>query len=213
MRRALGETVLINLDLSADLWPALVDPNQLENAILNLAINARDAMPKGGALSISGHNIQVNDDTDQNAFALAFGDYVAISVQDTGHGIPKDQLDNVFDPFFTSKDVGEGSGLGLSMVYGFVKQSGGYVAIESTERVGTKVTLYLPRTEGPETAAAEIGGRARPAVGDGERIMVIEDDPDVRDVTTVALKKLGYEIIDGGDGTEALRIGYDQEKN
>jgi len=212
MRRALGETVLVGFDLGADLWPALIDPHQLENANLNLAINARDAMPDGGALSIYGHNIEVDAGTDPNAFGLKFGDYVAISVHDTGHGIPEDQLNNVFDPFFTTKDVGEGSGLGLSMVYGFVKQSGGYVAIDSSVGVGTKVTLYLPRTAAIESGAGKTPARARPAVGDGERIMVIEDDPDVRDVTTAALMKLGYFIIDGGDGSKALQIGFGQDE-
>jgi CheY-like chemotaxis protein len=136
---------------------------------------------------------------------------VSISVHDTGRGIPKDQIDNVFDPFFTTKDVGEGSGLGLSMVYGFAKQSGGYVTIDSTEGAGTNVTMYLPRAEAVVTEDTDAEPVANAEQGGGARIMVIEDDEDVREVTTVALEKLGYEVVDGGDGSEAVKIGNAQE--
>jgi len=212
MRRSLGETIAISMDFAPGLWPALVDPNQLESAALNLAVNARDAMPNGGTLSLLGRNIQVNSQSGENPLGMAAGDYISISIHDTGHGIPEDQLGKVFDPFYTTKDVGEGSGLGLSMVYGFAKQSGGYAFIRSDEGTGTEVILYLPRAEAPGLENADADAALAPAIGAGERIMIIEDDPDVRDVTAAALAMLGYEVIDGGDGSDAIRIGYDQEK-
>jgi signal transduction histidine kinase len=207
INRSLGEAIKINLDFAEDMWLSQVDNHQLENAVLNLAINARDAMPDGGELSILGRNCRSDELAGVMMLELEAGDYIALSVEDTGHGMAKDMAALVFDPFFTTKEFGKGSGLGLSMVYGFAKQSGGYVNFDSTEGVGSKVTMYLPRADAIRTARQAAPARAKPSKGHGERIMIIEDDPDVRDATTTALLGLGYKVIDGGDGSEAVSIG------
>jgi signal transduction histidine kinase len=145
MKRTLGEQVEIELDLAQDIWPASVDRNQMDNAILNLAINARDAMPGGGTLTISTRNATLDGTPPVDHPDAPRGDFVAVSVSDSGCGMPPAVLASAFEPFFTTKEVGVGSGLGLSMVYGFVKQSGGHVHIDSEPDAGTAVTLYLPR--------------------------------------------------------------------
>jgi signal transduction histidine kinase len=148
LQRAVGEPIVITLQAQADLWPARVDPGQLEHAILNLAVNARDAMPQGGTLAIATFNTVIEPDNTVDQTDATAGDYVCIRVSDSGTGIPPDTLPRVFEPFFTTKEVGQGSGLGLSMVFGFVKQSGGQVRIDSELGAGTSVTLYLPRAAG-----------------------------------------------------------------
>lgn len=156
MRRTLGETIEIKVTTGDDLWGCKIDPGQLENAVLNLAINARDAMPNGGRLIIETRNIQLENNRAALQDKMRPGDYVMVSVSDNGTGIPQDSIERAFEPFYTTKEVGEGSGLGLSMVYGFTKQSNGYVTMDSAEGVGTTVSLFFPRTtEASETAQAD----------------------------------------------------------
>ncbi len=205
LRRTLGEQVRLHIDMPENLWTALADDSQLESAILNLAINARDAMPHGGDLRISSRNVRLSErDLKDSAFARA-GDYVEISVSDTGLGISSDVLTRVFDPFFTTKPLGQGTGLGLSMVYGFVQQSHGHVSIESTEGRGTTIRLCLPRFIGSvQEAVPPVTGAA--VSGSGETVLVIEDDVAVRLLVIQVLDELGYAAIETADGREAVPI-------
>ena len=204
LRRSLGERIRIAIQPSADAWPCLADAGQLESAILNLAINARDAMPDGGTLTI-GVRQEVLDAGDLRDHPEARpGDYVRLSVSDTGAGMTAEVLKRAFEPFFTTKPVGRGSGLGLSMVHGFARQSGGQVRIESEINRGTTVHLYLPRaTEPLVRVAAERPEVAAPR-GRGEKILAVEDDPNVREFVTDALKALGYRAVVTGDAASAL---------
>ncbi len=210
VERTLGASISLESASAPGLWPAFVDQGELENAILNLIINARDAMPDGGKVSVTARNVDVHASKAVAGVNLTPGDYVAITVQETGTGIPAEMLETVFEPFFTTKDIGKGSGLGLSMVHGFVIQSGGQVAIESKEGVGTKLTLYLPRTE-EGVAEAPVEETMQPVKKtSSERIMIIEDDPEVRDIATIMLRQVGFEVIDGGDGSRAYQIAAKQ---
>ncbi|WP_375383576.1 ATP-binding protein [uncultured Sphingomonas sp.] len=204
MRRTLGETVSIDARLAPNLWRVEADANQLENALLNLAVNARDAMPPGGTLTISTANGIVGEaDADEDATP---GHYVSLAVCDTGSGMSEETMSRVFEPFFTTKEVGKGTGLGLSMVYGFVKQSGGHLRIESSLGRGTTVTLYLPKFTGPLIAEKVFEvGEAPPALP-GEVVLVVEDDPDVRAHTCEVLSELGYAVIAVADGPAANEI-------
>src|SRR5579883_1698607 len=203
LRRGVGEAIEIVIDADPDLWLCRVDPAQFDNALLNLAINARDAMPNGGRLSISLRNTEIAAGA---APDLAPGFYVLVAVADTGHGIPVDQLDRVFEPFFTTKEVGKGSGLGLSQVHGFVKQSGGHVAIESVVGIGTTVSLYLPKASGvmPGHETSYRAG-SEPPTG-SETILMVEDDRDILEVTAATLEELGYRVQRAQSGPEALSL-------
>ncbi len=204
LRRTLGEHVEIELRLAKDLWPALADSGQVENSLLNLAINARDAMPDGGKLTIETSNVHLDEDYASHNAEVAPGDYVQMAVTDTGSGMPEDVLAHVFEPFFTTKEVGKGTGLGLSMIYGFAKQSGGHAKIYSEVGHGTTVRLYLPRlaNEAKSEAVAVVPSHK----GGGETILVVEDNPDVRRLVLRQLRDLGYEVIEAANGPEALRI-------
>jgi CheY-like chemotaxis protein len=182
----------------------MVDPNQTELAILNLAINARDAMPGGGRIAIAARNATVLQ-ADRDAARVAPGDYVVLSVTDTGTGMAPEVLERVFDPFFTTKEVGKGTGLGLSMVHGFVTQSGGAVQIDSAPGRGTSVRLYLPKAEAGVEAPAEERPEAAVASRAGETILLV-DDALARMGTAVALRELGYDVHEAGGGDEALAI-------
>jgi PAS domain S-box-containing protein len=203
IRRAIGGQLEIKTVLGDDLWHVYVDPSQLENALLNLAINARDAMPNGGHLTIETGNIRMDDADVANQVGFAPGDYLLITVSDTGTGMDKDTLAHAFEPFFTTKDVGKGSGLGLSMIYGFVKQSHGHVRIDSEPGRGTIVKIYLPR-------AADDAVLARQESRDGslprgsEKILLVEDDAIVRDTVAMQLGHLGYRVVSAANGSEAL---------
>jgi PAS domain S-box-containing protein len=200
--RALGDGCKVNLVADDQLWPCHVDPAQLETALLNLALNARDAMPDGGRLEIEARNVTL----DENAVAgVASGSYVRLSVSDTGCGMPQETLDRVFEPFFTTKELGKGTGLGLSMVYGFVRQSGGHVAIESTVGVGTTVSLYLPRSTQASDVGTDLTQLQDIAAGSG-RVLMVEDDHDVMDVTSAILRDLGYEVLCAEAGADAIRM-------
>jgi PAS domain S-box-containing protein len=203
LSRSMGETIEVEVTRGTDLWPCEVDRNQLESAILNLAVNARDAMPNGGTLSIRTVNMTVQAGEDALPSDMEPGDYVLVSVADTGTGISKDLLDHVFEPFFTTKDVGHGTGLGLSMVYGFVKQSQGQVTINSVEGEGTTFNLYLPRCVQAQ-GRAERDNVERATAPGGETILVVEDDPEVRHLSAEMLRNQGYRIVEAADGNEAL---------
>jgi PAS domain S-box-containing protein len=203
IRRTLGETIHLKVEHSAELWSAIIDPSQFENALVNLAINARDAMPDGGILTIETANITLDDANAQQYEDVASGDYVRVAVSDTGTGMPPDVVEKVFEPFFTTKDVGKGSGLGLSMVYGFAKQSNGLVTIYSEDGHGTTVKLYMPRSE--EAASQENIEEDKPELKQGsERILLIEDDEEVRKVSTGILRNQGYQVVEVTNGKEAI---------
>ncbi len=204
MRRTLGEAVKIETALSPALWVVEVDDNQLENVLLNLAVNARDAMPVGGTLRISTANGMVSES--EAGPETQPGDYVVLTVSDTGTGMSEETMARVFEPFFTTKEAGKGTGLGLSMVYGFVKQSGGHLTIQSKLGRGTTVTLFLPRYRGevvsddaPPPARAEL---ARPQ----ETVLVVEDDADVRAYSCDVLSELGYTVLAAADGLTAVSL-------
>jgi CheY-like chemotaxis protein len=202
LRRTIGESIDIRLALAADLSPALADPAQVESALANLAINARDAMPRGGTLLIEAANVVL--DEREAAFSEAKpGAYVMLAVSDTGTGIPADVLDHVYEPFFTTKEAGKGTGLGLSMVYGFARQSGGLVRIHSELGRGTSVRLYLPRAE---DAPSPLERRpADDAVrGGSERILLVEDNAAVRETAAALLEDLGYAVRFVESGAAAL---------
>jgi PAS domain S-box-containing protein len=211
LHRSLGEQIELEGVLSPRLWPVEVDQNHLESAILNLAVNARDAMPAGGKLTIETANTYLDEAYAAKDAEVVPGQYVMISVSDTGTGIPKDQLARVFEPFFTTKDVGRGTGLGLSMVYGFVKQSGGHVTIYSEEGQGTSVKLYFPRFFGEAPFDQMAAEEERPAASEGEVVLVVEDNPDVRAYSVMILKELGYQVVEAPTAQAALAVvGSDQ---
>jgi PAS domain S-box-containing protein len=207
LHRTLGETIQIETVLGSGLWRVEVDPNQLENALINLAVNSRDAMPMGGKLTIETANTYLDHAYAEQNSGAAVGQYVVICVSDTGEGMDAETAERAVDPFFTTKEVGRGTGLGLSMVYGFVKQSGGHLKIYTEPRDGTTVKIYMPRHSGEEPldGAAEEDEMAPDAV-DGETILVCEDDEDVRSYSVEALKELGYHVLEAADGQEALRL-------
>lgn len=210
MARTLGETIEIETIVGSGLWLASADPGQVENALLNLAINARDAMPGGGKLTIECVNARFDDAYVAENPEAKPGDYVGLTVSDEGCGMTAEERAHAFEPFYTTKEVGQGSGLGLSMVYGFAKQSGGHVTIDSEEGRGTIVKLYLPRTA-KTLAAEEIPPGDDAPRGRGELILVIEDDPDVRGLVVQMLKALGYQVIDVADPA-AARIALSDNK-
>jgi prevent-host-death family protein len=205
LARTLGETIEVEAVAGRGLRPALADPGQVENALLNLAINAQHAMPAGGKLTIETANVVLDAEYAATYLEVSPGDYVLLAVSDTGTGMAPEVLEHAFEPFFTTKDVGEGSGLGLSMVYGFAKQSGGHVTIYSEQGRGTTVKLYLPQAEGPGPDTGEAVERDAPGAK-GERILVLEDDPDVRTLAVSLLEGLGYEVLEAQDGKEALVV-------
>ena len=202
LRPTLGEHIEIESMLEGDAWPALVDPNQLATALLNLSLNARDAMPEGGKLTLETGNVHLDDSSTAALGELPIGPYVMIAVSDTGGGIPAAIRDKVFEPFFTTKDIGKGTGLGLSMVYGFVKQSGGHIKIYSEEGHGTTIKIYLPRAVGHMQQSAEIP--LVPIGGGEETILVVEDDALVRDYVVAQLRSLGYDTLMARNAAEAI---------
>lgn len=206
MRPTLGEPIEVATVLAKDAWPIYVDRGQLESALVNLAVNARDAMPKGGKLTIETSNAVVDPDLGKRFGDLAPGDYVMIAITDTGCGIPETIRSKVFDPFFTTKEVGKGTGLGLSMVYGFIKQSGGHITLDSEEGQGTTFRLYLPRARVESEVEAE-PATEQSAVGGTETILVVEDDAMVRSYVNAQLKSLGYTTLSVGNAAAALSIG------
>jgi CheY-like chemotaxis protein len=191
--------------LADDAWTALVDPSQLTTAVLNLALNARDAMPSGGKLSLETNNVYLDENYANMHSEVTPGNYVMVAVSDTGGGIPASLLERVFDPFFTTKEVGKGTGLGLSMVFGFIKQSGGHIKIYSEEGHGTSVKMYLPRATGLNQTAAEVLISAN-VEGGNETVLVVEDDSMVRRYVMTQIESLGYTTHEAANAAEALKI-------
>jgi len=204
LHRSLGETIVIETRQSTDVPPAMVDGNQLENAILNLAINARDAMPEGGRLEISTSVAEFDEDYSLDHPDTAPGRYVCIAVKDDGHGMSADVLDRAIEPFFSTKEVGQGTGLGLSTVYGFVRQSGGHLLLESREDGGTCIEIYLPCADSAAQDHPSDQSSGQFASGRGERILLCEDDDGVRLFSSETLRDLGYEVIEAHDAKSAL---------
>ncbi|KJH83396.1 chemotaxis protein CheY [Stutzerimonas stutzeri] len=206
LQRTIGPMVSYSTQLSDELWLTLCDTNQLENALLNLTINARDAMPDGGQLTLISENLRLDEPLAQE-IGLQSGEYVALGVRDTGVGIPPEKLGYVFDPFYTTKPLGEGTGLGLSMVYGFAKQSGGGVRIESTVGEGTSVWIYLPRHHGQSTSLhAPSTTDLPPASVEGRTVLVVDDEPNVRMLVTEVLQEMGLNTLEAAEGPSGLRI-------
>ena len=205
LRPTLGEQIRIDPLLADDTWPALVDPNQLTTAILNLALNARDAMPNGGSLAVEIKNVYLDQAYADMHVEVTPGSYVMIAVSDTGSGIAPMDLERVFDPFFTTKDVGKGTGLGLSMVYGLVKQSNGHIKIYSEQGHGTSVKLYLPRATAVDHSATEMLPPAA-VQGGHEGVLVVEDDALVRKYVLTQIRSLGYSTLEACNAAEALRV-------
>ena len=200
--RSLGGTIRVELALSRSLWTALIDPNKIESAILNLAINARDAMTDGGTLTLETANLRVEPLT--RVAGLAPGDYVMIAVADTGNGMPEEVRERAFDPFFTTKDVGKGSGLGLSQVYGVARQSGGTAEIHSIVGQGTTVRIYLPRAVAAAQPNRQDQASLKVTPQRSERVLVVDDDDDVRDAIVACLQTVGYEIAAAASGDAAI---------
>ncbi|HEU4654274.1 MAG TPA: PAS domain S-box protein [Steroidobacteraceae bacterium] len=205
IRRTLSENIQIETHLAADLWRVEADPHQLENALLNLAVNARDAMPKGGTLIVETQNATI----DRGSLPFADfepGDYVAISVIDTGTGMSAEVMAHAFDPFFTTKPIGQGTGLGLSQVFGFVRQSGGHIKLYSEVDQGTTVKIYLPRLARESDKSEPEAPLVVPGARDHETILVVEDDEDVRSYSAGSLRDLGFTVLEANDGPSALRM-------
>jgi PAS domain S-box-containing protein len=222
LRRTLGDRIEIVFTApDGGLWPVMIDPTQIESALVNLALNARDAMPDGGRLAIEMRNLDLPEASPETG--LAAGSYVTIAVADTGSGIPQEVLPRVFEPFFTTKEIGQGTGLGLSTTYGFIKQSGGHIAIDSEIGRGTTVTIYLPRS--PEDAGAATdagsanaaradadGGGPQPdamlsyRAAEGEAVLIVEDDPDVREIAVATFEEMGFRVLQAANAKAALDL-------
>jgi CheY-like chemotaxis protein len=205
IRRTMGPGIETEVVGAAGLWTTLVDPNQLENALLNLCINARDAMPEGGRLTIETANRWIDERTARER-DMPTGQYVSLSVTDTGTGMPPEVVARAFDPFFTTKPTGQGTGLGLSMVFGFARQSGGQVRIYSEVGQGTTMCLYLPRHYGKEEVDAPVKSAEAPRAEAGETVLVVDDEPTVRMLVTEILEELGYATIEAADGASGMKV-------
>jgi signal transduction histidine kinase len=206
LQRSLNESIALDMRLDTQLWTAEADPNQLESALLNLALNARDAMPSGGRLVVETCNRHLDSVFTAAYGTLKPGDYVELSVSDTGCGIPESLLGRVFDPFFTTKPIGQGTGLGLSMIYGFARQSRGHVTLHSEVGKGTTVSLFLPRFVGEITPDVTVDPALLPIANSGETVLIVEDDPAVRVLVSQVLSELGYAFVEAGDADGALPI-------
>ncbi|HET9205844.1 MAG TPA: ATP-binding protein, partial [Burkholderiaceae bacterium] len=207
LRHSLGGAVLLETVLAGGLWRTHADPNQLENAILNLAVNGRDAMIDGGRLTIETANCHLDARYAAEHDGLTEGQYVLIAVTDTGTGMSPEVVSKAFDPFFTTKEVGRGTGLGLSQVYGFVKQTGGHVKIYSELGQGTSVKIYLPRLVGEHVGDTASGEVSQAALGGSQEvILVVEDEPDVREMSVAALRELGYRVLEADGAAAALKL-------
>ncbi|MEX5688086.1 MULTISPECIES: response regulator [Pseudomonas] len=206
LQRSINESIQLDMQLSEQLWVAEADPNQLESALLNLVINARDAMPGGGQLVVKTSNRHLDQSFTQAHSNLDPGDYVMLSVTDTGCGMPQSTINRAFDPFFTTKPIGQGTGLGLSMIYGFSKQSRGHVAIQSAVGSGTTVSLFLPRFGGDLPGDVLDDVQHAPFAQHGETVLIVEDDPAVRVLVSTVLSDLGYAFVEAGDADSAVPI-------
>jgi len=209
LHRVIGEDIELVTVLAEDLKRTKADPGQIEQILLNLAINARDAMPSGGKLTIKTTNVSMNETYGLNHIGLNPGQYVMISITDTGLGMTQEVKERIFEPFFTTKEIGKGTGLGLSTVYGIVRQSGGHIWVDSKPGRGTTCKIYLPRIDEPvaEVKEKEVSGLP---CGD-ETILVVEDEEEVRKMTAKILRKQGYKVLEASQGKEALSLCGEQE--
>jgi PAS domain S-box-containing protein len=205
LRRSIGETVAMSTSLASKLAAIRVDPSEIENAVLNLAINARDAMPRGGRLIIETEDVDLDSD-DCSDYGLSPGRYVRLSISDTGNGMPPEVAARAFEPFFTTKPLGQGTGLGLATIYGFVKQSGGNATIYSEPDRGTTINLYLPVVATQGSAVDAGSDKEAPVAATGETVLVVEDSPEVRRLSLRRLALLGYRVVEAGDGPAALAV-------
>jgi PAS domain S-box-containing protein len=206
LQRTLGATIELTTVLSPNPWTVRVDPTQFESAIVNLTANARDAMPNGGRLIVETRNVALDEDYIADELGIPKDDYVQISVTDTGSGMSKEVIRRVFEPFYTTKEIGEGTGLGLSMVYGFGKQSGGHVTIYSELDKGTTVNVYLPRHQDGLAVSEQQDAELAPQEATGETILVVEDDERVRRLTKGRLEVLGYTVLEAVHGPDAIEV-------
>ena len=206
VRRTVGETIEVKIADEAKLWNVETDPTQFEAALLNLVVNARDAMKSGGTLTIETGNAFVDNQYAQQNGNVAAGPYVIISVKDTGTGMDAETAERAFEPFFSTKEVGQGTGLGLSQVYGFAKQSGGFATIHSQVGVGTSVNVFLPRSEGQIAASVECAEVPHPEHGDGETVLVTEDDDAIRNYVVEMLDGLNYRVVEARNAAEAIEV-------
>lgn len=206
LRRTVGEMIVVATSSAEGLWVTRVDPSQVESAVVNLVVNARDAMPNGGQLVIETSNVTIDADATTPDIGPPPGDYVQLAVSDNGSGMPASVRERAFEPFFTTKEQGKGTGLGLAMIYGFAKQSGGQATIYSEEGVGTTVRIYLPRHHPQAAVEAGAAPEAGPARGRGELVLVVEDDPRVRRLTVARLNELGYRVVEAANGGEAMTV-------
>ncbi|URM26416.1 response regulator [Pseudomonas frederiksbergensis] len=206
LQRSINESIHLEMQLDEQLWVAEADPNQLESALLNLVLNARDAMPDGGKLLVKTSNQHLDTGFTEAHSNLQPGDYIVLSVTDTGYGMPQSTINRAFDPFFTTKPIGQGTGLGLSMIYGFSKQSGGHVSIHSEVGKGTTVSLFLPRFSGELLQDTRVDTQHTPFARDGETVLIVEDDPAVRVLVSAVLSELGYAFVEASDADSAMPI-------
>lgn len=206
LQRSLGERIEIILEGREHLWPVFIDAGQLEHSLINLCVNARDAMPKGGTLSLKAFNFVVDEEFVANHADLSPGDYVLVEISDTGMGISPEVCEKIFDPFFTTKDVGKGTGLGLSVVYSFVKQSGGAIYVESGIDQGTTFRIFLPKTITAVDVRPRLTENLHNTEGGHETILLVEDEPEIRSLTKMLLREDGYNIIEAANGDEAIDI-------
>ncbi len=209
LRRLVGEGIALEVERDADLWPVHADEAQLSNAIINLVVNARDAMPNGGTVTIATTNQTVSQSSTLGTAIMPAGDYVCIAVTDSGTGMSKEVQSKIFDPFFTTKPVGQGTGLGLATVYGIVKQTGGFITVDSEVGRGTSFRIYLPRSRGETSAPAEAAPVAPRDVTGQDTILLVEDEEAVRSFAARALRMRGYHVLEAGGGEEALEIVRD----
>jgi CheY-like chemotaxis protein len=206
LRGMVGESIEIDTVLNEGLWRAHTDPNQLENSIINLAINARDAMPNGGKLVIESAKAHLDEAHAADQQDVEPGPYVMLAISDTGTGMTDEVVASAFDPFFTTKEVGQGTGLGLSQVYGFVKQSNGHVRIDSVVGKGTTIRIYLPALAGDTAAEAGAAISAMPSGDESEMVLLVEDDEAVRELNASMLRELNYVVIEAENGARAVQI-------
>jgi two-component system cell cycle sensor histidine kinase/response regulator CckA len=204
LRRLLREGISLKLEQAQNLWPVHADEAQVTNALINLVVNARDALPKGGTVTIRTSNETVTEPTVIGSAQMAPGDYVRVDVSDTGIGIPQDYLVKIFDPFFTTKPVGEGTGLGLATVYGIVKQTGGFITVDSEVGKGTGFSIFLPRFAGEAESKVDVS-LPRDITGE-ETILLVEDEDAVRSFAARALRQRGYQVLEAPGGEQALEI-------
>src|SRR5579859_469292 len=209
LRRTLGSHIVLTTTLPADLWPVLMDPGHLEQVVINLGVNARDSMPRGGSLSITTANVLIGESLMEGVQGLKPGPHVQLQVADSGAGMDQSTLDHAFEPFFTTKGLGLGTGLGLATVYGIVKQVRGHVSIESEPGRGTTVTILIPATDAPlPPSAGSASGRREPATG---TVLVVDDYGDLRELMEEILRNAGYRVLSASDGTTALAVARDHK--